>query len=302
MINVKLTCNWENNEKITKRLLDQFKSKDIDLSNINFVDDLSYDVMVIFGYITEELKKDSVGYLFPQEPSWSGSHQRGFHNCSNLTVYGFDKSLYSGDAKIIESLAYMFYGGVGPGGEGWDNWTYDNLQKINPYKTNNICSFISTKGFENMNREDGCLYPLRCKLVDSIKHLDFIDFFGGWQFDKNNNKQYAQSKFNNLLPYKFTLTVENSNENFYLSEKFFDPILVNSIPIYFGCKNIKSFFPENGYILLDNITDYHYINEKLNYINNNAEQLYNEMYPELLKIKHRYFTERNILKKITELV
>lgn len=304
MINIKLTCNWDNNENLTSSLLNQFKLNEINLTSINFVNDLSYDVMIIMGYITEYPKSNSVSYLFPQEPSWTGSHQRHFNNCNNLTVYGFDKSLYSHweGVKFVECFSHMFYGGRGHWCEGKNNWTYNNLQKINPLKLSNICSFISNRGLKDLNNPAGCLYSLRCELVDSIKHLEFIDFYGGWDFNTPNNKKYTLSKYESLLPYKFTLTVENSNENYFVSEKFFDPILVNSIPIYFGCKNIKLLFPENGYILLDSITDEHYIIEKLNYINNNAERLYAEMYPELLKIKHRYFTEHNILKKIVSLV
>ena len=92
--------------------------------------------------------------------------------------------------------------------------------------------------------------------------------------------------------------MENSNENYYVSEKFFDPILTNTIPIYFGCKNIKTLFPENGYILLDNLTDYAKIVSELIYINDNADRLYSEMLPEALKIKKRYFEELNPLKKV----
>ena len=72
--------------------------------------------------------------------------------------------------------------------------------------------------------------------------------------------------------------------------------------LFRSCKNIKEYWPENGYILLDNITDYEYIENKLLYIKNNLDSLYESMLPELLKMKDRYFKEFNTIKKIKEII
>jgi hypothetical protein len=74
--------------------------------------------------------------------------------------------------------------------------------------------------------------------------------------------------------------------------------LTNTIPIYFGCSNIKDYWPENNFILLDNITDHQYVTDKLQWINENCDELYDKMLPNILKMKDRYFEEFNLLKKI----
>ena len=299
MKNIKFTCSWwSDSKKLTRRVLDQFFTESSDLFDYRIVHDDSYDIIVFFGYVSEPIKPTANAYLFPQEPTWTGTHQKHFNGMPNLTVYGFDRTNYGGDCKFVETFAHMFYGGIGPDGEGWDDWKYNNIKNIAPKKTMNMCSTISSRGDDWTSFSGGCMYQHRCGLVRNIHHLDFIDFFGGWQLNGANIKSYALRKFDALLPYKFTLTVENSNENYYVSEKFFDPILTNSIPIYFGCKNIKTLFPENGYILLDNLTDHTKIVSQLNYINDNADRLYGEMLPEALKIKRRYFNELNPLNKI----
>jgi hypothetical protein len=299
---IKIASSWTSSEKITRRLLDQFRTNEIDLSGIEFVHDDSYQLIVFFGYMSEPIKNGAKGYLYPQEPTWTGGHQKGFNNCENLTVFGYDAAHYNGNAKFIETFAHMFYGGIGPDNEGWDDWRYEKINDLSVNKYSNICSTVSSRGNGWDRFDDGCLYPLRCNLVKNIKHLNFIDFYGGWEADRPNIKQYALKKFDALTPYKFTLTIENSNENYYVSEKFFDPILTDSIPIYFGCKNIRKLFPENGYILLDNITDHVKIIDQLNYINQNADSIYSEMLPEARKIKNRYFTELNPLKEILSFI
>ena len=98
--------------------------------------------------------------------------------------------------------------------------------------------------------------------------------------------------------YKFTLTVENDYNHNYVSEKFFDAILTDCIPIYYGCSNIKDLFPEDGYILLDNIDDMEYVQDTLSHINNNMDKIYNQKIEGAKKIKDRYFKDHNLLKKI----
>ena len=66
-------------------------------------------------------------------------------------------------------------------------------------------------------------------------------------------------------------------------------------------KNIKEFLPENGYILIDDIDNIDIIAEQLNHIRDNCEKLYDEMLPNLLEIKKKYFNELNLLKKINNL-
>lgn len=49
--------------------------------------------------------------------------------------------------------------------------------------------------------------------------------------------------------YKFVIAFENAIAPDYVTEKFFDPLLAGSLPIYRGAPNIKDFAPgENCFI------------------------------------------------------
>jgi hypothetical protein len=43
--------------------------------------------------------------------------------------------------------------------------------------------------------------------------------------------------------YKFTLAFENSRSRDYVTEKFFNPLMVGSVPVYYGAPNIADFAP-----------------------------------------------------------
>ena len=137
-------------------------------------------------------------------------------------------------------------------------------------------------------------------ISELIKTTDFVDFYG-WEKNDSNLKGGLNKKKDGLVDYKFSICIENANEKNWISEKFFDCVLTNTIPIYFGCSNIKEFFPEEGYFLLNNITNIDEVKNLLKNIDENSDYLYDQMLPNLLKIKEKYFKEFNILKKINNL-
>ena len=293
---VKFTAGWDTSEQITKRLIEQFKTNEDDMSNIEFVYDDSYDMIVYNNYITEEPKEKSKSYIFFHEPTWTGNHQKSFHNYKNLTIFGHNKDNYDVPDKVVEIPSHLFYGGRGPSSESSEFWNYNNLINNSFKKTKLISSVVSSLGNDGGNYPYGCIYKERVNLINEIlNNCDFIDVFG-WG-DKGLNK-----KKDGIVDYRFSLCIENSNEQNYISEKFYDCILTNTIPIYFGCKNIKEFWPENGYILIKDITNTDEIIKTLNNIFENCESLYNEMLPNLLEMKKRYFEEFNLLKKINNFI
>ena len=54
-----------------------------------------------------------------------------------------------------------------------------------------------------------------------------------------------------LLPYDYSIAMENSSQSNYWTEKISDCYLCWTMPIYWGCPNIHEFFPEDSYKLLD---------------------------------------------------
>jgi len=66
-----------------------------------------------------------------------------------------------------------------------------------------------------------------------------------------------------IRKYKFTIAFENSSERDYVTEKFFQPLEVGSVPVYFGAPNIADFAPKNSYI---NVNDFKSIKELADYL------------------------------------
>lgn len=296
---IKICAGWTNSENITKRLVDQFSTDNKDINNLEFVYDNNYDIIVYNNYITESPKTGSQAFLFFHEPSWSGSHQKSFNE--NITVFGFNSTnYYVPNGRLIEMPACMFYGGTGPDREGWDFWTYNTLINTQFQKTKNISSIVSRLGENKTSVPEGCIYIDRYNLIRSLINddsMNSIDFYG-WSDEHKKHTLPLHMKKDGLINYKFSLCIENANENNYISEKFYDCILTNTIPIYFGCKNIKSIWPYEGYFLINDITNISEVTELLNYIKMNANILYDNMLPNLLKIKTEYFEIYNILKII----
>jgi len=282
MKKIRISAAYENSEKLTERLIKQFKTPEVDLTDVTFVYDNSYDIIVFFNYVNINIREGSKSVVFPHEPSWTGTHQKNFSD--NTVIYGFSKELYTG--QFVESIAHTFYGGRGPWVDELSFWNYENLINSTFKKTKLISNSITKL---NTKYNEPCLYPQRFKILEKLIEMGTIDIFDG---DSSPKRKDA------LVDYKFNISIENSYERNWITEKFYDNILTDTIPIYFGCKNIKEIYPEDCYILIDDINDVDSIEKLLTNIINNGDEIYKQKLEGLQKIKQKYLQENNLLKKI----
>lgn len=97
----------------------------------------------------------------------------------------------------------------------------------------------------------------RLHLISNIvnNHSNDVDVYG--YITRNQVKPCFKTvlphkqKDNGLLPYRYNLAIENGSTDYYFSEKFIDPLLCWTMPIYWGCKKIDQFFPKGSYINID---------------------------------------------------
>ncbi|MES2329013.1 MAG: glycosyltransferase family 10 [Bacteroidota bacterium] len=88
-------------------------------------------------------------------------------------------------------------------------------------------------------------HRLRISFVEMLrKQKPQIDFFG-----KGSN--YLPDKLDGLLPYRYSIAVENTSAPYYFTEKINDCFLAFTVPLYYGCKNIGKYFPERSFIKID---------------------------------------------------
>lgn len=63
------------------------------------------------------------------------------------------------------------------------------------------------------------------------------------------------NKEDGLIPYLFTISLENTKYNYYLTEKFTDPILCNCVPLYWGANFVTKVYGNESHFDLPNTTN-----------------------------------------------
>lgn len=128
---------------------------------------------------------------------------------------GFEKSKENG---IVPTLNYE-----------------DLIKNDTPSKTKLISVITSNKAFTRGHRE-------RIAFVEKLKahYGSMIDVFGRGYRDFND-------KWDVLAPYKYHISIENSSQKYYWTEKISDCFLAETYPIYYGCTNLSDYFPEDSF-------------------------------------------------------
>ena len=299
---VKVCANWTDCKSVTRRLVRQFKVLHDDISDIDFVQDDSYDYIVFFNYVSEAIKPGSKAILFSNEPDWTGQRQKNINEYKDMKflVVAQNKEVYDLPEKVSEEPVCMFYGGRGE-----NDWTYTNIvENKNYFKSKAISSIVSNVNyFLNGEEPENCLYSKRINLIQSLINNELsgnlIDVYG-WQCAEGCKE--LVNKIDGLRDYRFSLCIENSREDNFVTEKFHDAVLTDTIPIYYGPSNIKDIYPEDGYILLENLEDVESCIRTIKRVHENSESLYKAMISETRKIKQKFLTKNNPLSRIKKFI
>jgi len=63
------------------------------------------------------------------------------------------------------------------------------------------------------------------------------------------------NKIEALRDYKFSIAIENCRQDGFFTEKIIDPMIVGTVPIYWGCSDIGEYFDIRGILTFDNIDE-----------------------------------------------
>jgi hypothetical protein len=90
----------------------------------------------------------------------------------------------------------------------------------------------------------------RTVLLESLLREMPIDSYGKLFCNRPGGMKVGRAgKLAVISRYKFTLALENSICRDYVTEKFFDPLIAGSVPVYLGAPNVDEFAPgDNCYI------------------------------------------------------
>lgn len=91
--------------------------------------------------------------------------------------------------------------------------------------------------------------------VELMKHIR-VHSYGRFLTNRSlaSEDRGGQTKLSVIANYKFCIGFENSIADDYVTEKFFDPFLAGSVPVYLGAPNVDTFAPSDSSFV--NVADF----------------------------------------------
>jgi hypothetical protein len=309
MTKIKFECWWTSTESINQRMLDQFIFEE-DLEKYEIVNS-NPDYTIVFGrtnWDDLETPKEKTFY-FSQEPLWSPNQPKDhIHNyCSKIFIS--DRRDYPNREEYIETFIPMLYAGRGEN-DTRPEWDWSKKIKNKSFNKNKNLSIIVTKnGTQHSNQisnpETSTInYTLRTDLGIELSKNKNIDVYGTfWDNNGDNIKGEIWNKHIGLDEYKFSIACENTIQKNYISEKFWDVILTDTVPIYWGCSNINELIPDGCYISINGMNMDEMVTTIKSVIENESE-IYNQYLNNIKKLKQDFFInpKYNVWERIKTLI
>ena len=198
------------------------------------------------------------------------------------TQYPFEKRLFVGsepnvymhyDDGIFRERVRLFYGQI------WCHSEY--LSGLQQYKFNQYCvSWVNPEWlmrplqfgiggiFSSKNDSNFDGYAIR-RRIEAMEYQIKVPSMVYTKKESWNGKtfEYPQPSKQQSLEWMFHLSIENTKEKYYFSEKLIDAFICRNVPIYYGDPCIGEAFDERGIIRLDE-------NDILSQLNSLTEQDY----------------------------
>ena len=117
----------------------------------------------------------------------------------------------------------------------------------------------------------------RLHFIEKLNSYKKVDMGGKY---KNSIRGPVKDKIKFLSSYKFSIAMENTNGNGYVTEKIIQSFIAGTIPIYYGNYMVEEYINPKAFILIKGTKD---LNKKIEYIkklDNNAT-----LYRQFLKEK-----------------
>ncbi len=172
------------------------------------------------------------------------------------------------------------------------NQSFDQLFYQKEIKKTKLLSVVSSdKSDINYTRN----YKIRYEFVLALKTYfgDDIDVFG-------RGFHEFEHKDDVLMPYKFTVALENICLPYNITEKLYDSFLTHTFPFYYDCNNLNRFIDDDAYIKLD-ITDHRYSIDLIKKVINTS-QFYEDRLDVIIKAKEKYLLEYSYIANMVQII
>ena len=123
----------------------------------------------------------------------------------------------------------------------------------------------------------------RMDFINELSKYKYVDMGGKY----NNNVGLINDKIEFLSSYKFSIAMENTEGEGYLSEKIIESFLSGTIPIYYGDYMLDESINPEAYILIRGEKD---IKDKIEYIKeiDNNDELYKKIIRKKVLLSYEY--------------
>lgn len=211
------------------------------------------DVVVFINTVDDMvLRHDQRAILFFHEPlDYSHLYQSEIHEDrffkANLEVVTHLPSLTPfirnpTGIKFRRSIPYVHFHHMA---------TYDQLNTIDETKrTKLICSITSglsgIPGYQNRR-----LFFENFSAVNPL--FDLFGKFSELAASIPSYRGQCISKWKTVSRYKYSLVIENSTDDYYISEKIFDALICGSMPVYYGSNKIFEVLPKEWFYYLPSL-------------------------------------------------
>lgn len=190
---------------------------------------------------------------------------RGMKKYAEQLINNFDLILtFDTELLDIGSQFKSFYYGTS-----WIN--YGRPQQQVHFKKSNMCSFIGS-----IDHNDNHGYSFRKQVAKWALESDGVEAWG-----KGLNK--FDTKDSVITPCYFSIAMENTQQDYYFTEKLIDCFVTDTIPIYWGAPGIGEIFDPRGMLFFSSIEELLEVKQTL------SVSLYEKMYPYLQINRQRAF-------------
>lgn len=279
----KVVSNYDSDLNMFNSVLNCFPNN----TKVQLTLDNDYDyLLVINGSRISNIqtpRENIIGLL--QEPIGNVNYDRNLHFYCHK-IYCQSSLMFNKYQGVIQTPLYMFYSNH----NSVKNEYFRNFKDFTNRKK--LCLIVSSIHAPNNPLWTNHNYHKRHKLVERLLNSDLeFDFYGrGWGNIKDRRyKGEIQNKHEILRKYEYSIAIENVCETNYVTEKMFDCILNNTVPLYYGCPNISDIYSKDSFQIIDieseNIIDI--IKQKI--------KLSSETYKEsIFESKKTYFEKLNL--------
>lgn len=290
MEKIKFVSNYDNDYNIYKSILNCFPLSEKEKKSLTFGDDYRY-LGIFNGYRGKiNTTRDNI-FGFLQEPRESLNYDKNLHfYCSK--IYCQNKNMFSSTNGIIEVPLQMFF-------TNHTEYHYSNFLNDSFEKEKKMCIFVSSISHPSNPEWQNHNYGKRVELIKKIlnSNLD-IDIYGrGLNLSDSRYKGSPHNKHEILKKYQYSIAIENTCQENYVSEKFFDCILNNVVPLYYGCPNVDEIFNNGCYSKIN--LDSNKIIEEIDLLSKKNTLIYHKF---ILDAKQSYFLNFNPLNKIKSII